>query len=82
MHEPVFLQDSLGKSVAAIAANVPDGLLVFLPSYVLLERLTTRWKVISGGQCCMGADFIFSHRCGFSGRKNSRALAPSEAVVF
>lgn len=38
-------QDSVGAAIAAIAGVVPDGLLVFLPSYVMLERLMERWKV-------------------------------------
>jgi Fanconi anemia group J protein len=40
-------QDTLGSSIAAVAAIVPDGLLVFFPSYSLLDRLMERWKV-----CC------------------------------
>lgn len=41
----VEFQDSVGASIAAIAGIVPDGLLVFLPSYVMLDRLMERWKV-------------------------------------
>ncbi|BDA46571.1 probable regulator of telomere elongation helicase 1 homolog at N-terminal half [Coccomyxa sp. Obi] len=42
--QKVEFQDSVGASIAAIAATVPDGLLVFLPSYSMLDRLMERWK--------------------------------------
>ena len=42
---PLLLQDSLGKSIAAIAGVVPDGLLVFFSSYSMMDRLQERWKV-------------------------------------
>jgi Fanconi anemia group J protein len=38
-------QDSVGAAIARIAATVPDGLLVFFPSYSLLDRLMQRWQV-------------------------------------
>lgn len=37
-------QDSVGESLRQLATIVPDGLLVFLPSYGMLDKLTTRWK--------------------------------------
>lgn len=46
--QKVEFQDSVGASIAAIAATVPDGLLVFLPSYSMLDRLMERWKVRGG----------------------------------
>jgi len=42
--KPAF-QDSLGKSIAAIAGVVPDGLLVFFSSYSMMDRLKERWEV-------------------------------------
>ena len=42
--KPAF-QDSLGRSVAAIAGVVPDGLLVFFSSYSMMDRLKERWEV-------------------------------------
>jgi len=42
--EPSF-QDAVGQVVLQGAASIPDGLLVFMPSYSLLDRLMTRWKV-------------------------------------
>ncbi|PSC69785.1 Fanconi anemia group J-like protein [Micractinium conductrix] len=41
--EPAF-QDAVGRVILEAAAAVPDGLLVFMPSYSLLDRLLTRWK--------------------------------------
>ncbi|KAL0027241.1 hypothetical protein WJX77_006278 [Trebouxia sp. C0004] len=37
-------QDSVGKSVVEVCRVVPDGVLMFLPSYSMLDRLVTRWK--------------------------------------
>lgn len=37
-------QDQLGLSLFLIATTIPDGVLVFLPSYSLLDKLTKRWK--------------------------------------
>ena len=42
--KPAF-QDSLGRSIAAIAGVVPDGLLVFFSSYSMMDRLKERWEV-------------------------------------
>ena len=38
-------QDSVGRSVVDVCKIVPDGVLMFLPSYSMLDRLMTRWKV-------------------------------------
>lgn len=38
-------QDGVGASVLALVGIVPDGVLLFFPSYSLLERLTQRWQV-------------------------------------
>lgn len=42
---PLLSQDSLGRSITAIARVVPDGLLVFFSSYSMMDRLQERWKV-------------------------------------
>lgn len=48
---PAF-QDSVGSSVVAVCRVVPDGVLMFLPSYSMLDRLMTRWKVcLCVGMC-------------------------------
>ncbi|KAL2918010.1 hypothetical protein HK105_202424 [Polyrhizophydium stewartii] len=36
-------QDQLGLSIARLARLIPNGLLVFLPSYSWLDKLTKRW---------------------------------------
>lgn len=38
-------QDAVGNVVLEAAGAIPNGLLVFMPSYSLLDRLLTRWKV-------------------------------------
>lgn len=53
-------QDAVGRVVLEAAASIPDGLLVFMPSYSLLDRLMARWKVGgkgkgSGKEACSGA---------------------------
>lgn len=37
-------QDSIGKIILSACEVVPDGLLVFFPSYALLDKLIARWK--------------------------------------
>ena len=46
-----------GNLVASLAGTVPDGLLVFFPSYYMLERCIEFWKGVGGGaprrpHCC------------------------------
>lgn len=38
-------QDALGLSLAALLEVVPDGVLLFAPSYHLLDKLCARWQV-------------------------------------
>lgn len=44
--------DGVGRVVLDSAAAIPDGLLVFMPSYTLMEKLLQRWKVGSRAGCC------------------------------
>ena len=37
-------QDSLGASIAKAAASIPEGVLVFFPSYSLLYKCVERWR--------------------------------------
>jgi Rad3-related DNA helicase len=39
--------DDLGSAVATICNIVPDGLLVFFPSYGVLNATITAWKCVS-----------------------------------
>lgn len=36
--------DELGRTVARIAKTVPGGLLIFSPSYWLMETIYSRWE--------------------------------------
>ena len=38
------IQDAIGQCILGAARVVPDGMLVFLSSYSLLDRLMLRWK--------------------------------------
>lgn len=38
-------QDAVGQAVLEICSVVPDGVLMFFPSYSLLEKLRSRWEV-------------------------------------
>ncbi|XP_076473063.1 uncharacterized protein LOC143302332 [Babylonia areolata] len=42
--ESFVFQDSLGQLILSVCKKVPKGILCFLPSYKVLERLTNRWK--------------------------------------
>lgn len=42
---PASIQDGVGATILEVARLVPDGLLVFMPSYSLLDRLMQRWQV-------------------------------------
>ncbi|KAJ2597336.1 hypothetical protein GGF39_003091 [Coemansia sp. RSA 1721] len=37
-------QDDIGRAICGIAASCPDGMLVFAPSYGLLNKLSARWR--------------------------------------
>ncbi|KAJ1661866.1 hypothetical protein EV178_006351 [Coemansia sp. RSA 1646] len=41
----LLFQDDLGKAISSIAARCPDGMLVFVTSYSLLNKLIARWEV-------------------------------------
>lgn len=37
-------QDGVGDTLIQLASIVPDGLLVFMPSYGMMDKLTKRWR--------------------------------------
>lgn len=37
-------QDQLGLTILNLMKIIPDGVLVFLPSYAILEKLENRWR--------------------------------------
>lgn len=43
-NNPEFL-DALGKTIFDLCRLIPDGVLIFFPSYSLLDRVSARWKV-------------------------------------
>jgi Fanconi anemia group J protein len=38
------LKDELGRLALSVCQTIPHGVLCFLPSYSLLEKLVTRWQ--------------------------------------
>lgn len=42
--ERADFQDSIGNILVQLVGSIPDGVLIFLPSYATLERLSQRWK--------------------------------------
>jgi len=42
--QPV-MQDSIGLAVLETCQVIPDGVLCFMPSYSLMDKLVLRWKV-------------------------------------
>ena len=42
--ESYAFQDELGRVVAQVCETVPHGVLLFLPSYAMLNKLSERWK--------------------------------------
>lgn len=38
-----LMQDDLGSTVAKITSRVPDGLLIFFPSYAVMDKMYDRW---------------------------------------
>lgn len=44
-------QDALGRTVLECCTAIPDGVLLFMSSYALMDRLTKRWKVGLGLGC-------------------------------
>lgn len=43
--ETFQFQDALGQTVLEACRVIPDGVLLFLPSYALMDKLIKRWQV-------------------------------------
>ena len=57
-------KEDLGNSIVNFARLVPDGLLVFFPSYVVLRSCVDAWKGTTGGGGAGGAT-IWERICRF-----------------
>lgn len=42
--DAVAFQDAMGETLLSVYHRVPEGILVFFPSYGLLDKLSARWK--------------------------------------
>ena len=66
-------QDSIGQAVLQCCRVIPDGVLLFLPSYSLMERLEARWKVRrEAGQKVRGLEFRWRARRERSERRKAK----------
>jgi Rad3-related DNA helicase len=77
-------QDGVAHALQSIAACVPDGMLVFLPSYGMMDKLMTRWKASGTFPVClrMATDCVASvpaRRLSYAGKLSTRES--SAAVV-
>ena len=50
--------DALGTCIIRLSQIIPDGLVVFFPSYVYLEQATSRWKAALENECSIWSDLI------------------------
>jgi Fanconi anemia group J protein len=41
----------VGAAMLAVCKTVPGGVLMFVPSYALMDKLTRRWQVSASGSC-------------------------------
>ncbi|MCJ1399339.1 ATP-dependent DNA helicase chl1 [Xylographa trunciseda] len=48
--------DALGTCILRLSQIIPDGLVVFFPSYGYLEQATSRWKAALGNDCSIWND--------------------------
>lgn len=47
-----YCRDDLGHAIVNFARIVPDGLLVFFPSYGQLKACMDAWKAVGPGSAC------------------------------
>ena len=73
-------QDEMGRLVAGICHKVPHGILLFLPSYKMLDTLTNRWQVTGAWADIMARKTIVSEP-RFSDQLDSVMKEFYEAVV-
>lgn len=49
------VQDQMGDAVLQAVGAIPDGVLLFMPSYTLMTNLVNRWKVSSSVTVAAGS---------------------------
>ena len=72
--------EALGDSLVELAACVPDGLVVFFPSYAYLEQVITHWKTIPSPNANTKTtwDRLQSHKPIF---QEFKSTAPSDTLL-
>lgn len=82
-NDPAF-QDSVGRLLLESAGTIPDGLLVFMPSYAMLDRLMARWKARQSQRQlagCVGVGMGAGRARGLLARQSHVRLASSSACL-
>ncbi|XP_024528457.1 Fanconi anemia group J protein isoform X2 [Selaginella moellendorffii] len=64
----VAFQDALGTALEQICNIVPDGALVFFPSYKLLQRVCNRWKTTGQWKRILDIKSVFVEPQGSTGK--------------
>ncbi|MCJ1244549.1 ATP-dependent DNA helicase chl1 [Trapelia coarctata] len=58
--------DELGRAILALARTIPDGLVVFFPSYAYLAQVVSRWKLAPSTPTTSISISTSSHQTGAS----------------
>jgi Rad3-related DNA helicase len=48
--DTLAFQDDVGQAVLQCCRAIPDGVLLFMPSYAMLDKMGSRWKVGRGAR--------------------------------
>ncbi|ESO94630.1 hypothetical protein LOTGIDRAFT_144987, partial [Lottia gigantea] len=62
--ETFTFQDELGQLILTVCQTVPNGVLCFLPSYKVLDKLSQRWKMTGLWKCIRNKKVIVSEPRG------------------
>jgi hypothetical protein len=74
-------QDSVGAAVLAICRAVPGGVLMFMPSYALMDKLTRRWQVGRPGLLLATAPAMGPRPCSVDPLNMPRRAMPCRAAL-
>jgi len=76
-------KDGLGVSLCSIAETIPGGMLVFFPSYALLDACVSRWQETGCLDALQAAKPVHSEPRGRDGKEEFESMLTSyrEAVV-
>ena len=60
--EQLSVQDEIGGVLVSVCERVPDGVLCFLPSYSVMDKLKDRWDTtgVTGRLCDVSYNFLIN----------------------